>query len=150
MLSEKKLAVIYHVLPENPSNPLRRGLQIQPSRDFLKLLIGDPQIAFGVGQTAVVEFMHDQGQVDALLAGVIAPGFSQGVGTIVVLQADVMGESGDNFPGLLAANRGTAIVGFGIEKDTVGGHSLYGRVGRSVGEQSLGHAEVSEQHTCCR
>ena len=58
-------------------------LQIQTLDDCLQFIIGDAQIAFGVGQTGVVELLHDKGQVNPIHPGVVAPGPTQALGAEV-------------------------------------------------------------------
>ena len=43
----------------------------------MELIIGDAQIAFGVGQTGVVDFAHDKSQVNPIHTGVVAPSLAQ-------------------------------------------------------------------------
>ena len=52
-------------------------LQIQPLHHFFELIIRNAQIPLGVGQTRVVELVHDERQVYAIHASVVAPGLAQ-------------------------------------------------------------------------
>ena len=45
----------------------------------LEFVVGDPQVTLGVGDTFVIELMHDQRQVHALHTSMVSPGLSQTV-----------------------------------------------------------------------
>ena len=50
--------------------------EIQSFRNGLQLIISNAQISFGVGNTGMVEFVHDQCQIYATHASMIPPSFS--------------------------------------------------------------------------
>jgi hypothetical protein len=60
--------------------------------------------------------MHDEGQVHALLAGVIAPGLAQTVRAIVVGKANLATDRGNELPRLTALDGLRAVVSSGIEE----------------------------------
>ena len=50
------------------------SLEIQAASHGFQLIISDPQIALGVSQAIVIQLVHDEGNVHALHASMIAPG----------------------------------------------------------------------------
>jgi len=66
----------------------------------LKLITRDPQIAFSVGNAVVIEFVHNQSQINTLRPGVIAPGLSEAMRAEVPSQTDLLTNCGNEFPGL--------------------------------------------------
>jgi hypothetical protein len=66
----------------------------------LKLVVGDTKISFCVSDAVVIEFVHDQCQINPLHSGVISPGLSETVSAIVAPQTDFMADGRNEFPGL--------------------------------------------------
>ena len=61
----------------------------------------------------MVELVHNQHQVHAVQAGVVAPGLAQAVRAVVALQPRLLAERGDDLPDLppvngVACSRGCA------------------------------------------
>lgn len=66
----------------------------------LKLVVGDTKISFCVSDAVVIEFVHDQCQINTLHPGMISPGLSETVGAIVAPQTNLLADGRDEFPGL--------------------------------------------------
>ncbi len=76
--------------------------------------------------------MHIEGQVHALLAGVIAPGLAETVRAIVAGQSDLSTDRGYELPGLTALDGLRIVMSFGIEEHEVLTNAGDVRIGREV------------------
>jgi hypothetical protein len=65
-------------------------LEIQSLCNYLQFIIGDAQVPLGVGDALMIEFMHNKRQIHSLYSGMVAPGLSKNVGTVVASQSDFM------------------------------------------------------------
>ena len=60
--------------------------------------------------------MHDESQIHSIHTGVVPPGLTQAVCTIVALETNVLAYGCDELPGLATLDRFSIGVGFGVEK----------------------------------
>jgi hypothetical protein len=59
-----------------------KPLQIQLSHYRSQFIFRDTQITLGVGQSVMVEFVHDERQIHAAHPGMMAPGFAELRGSV--------------------------------------------------------------------
>lgn len=95
------------------------GLKVQALHKGLKFVVGHPQIAFGVGDTVVVQFVHDERQVYPAHARMVPPGLAKAMGSKVAVQTHISADRCDELPALPAFDRMRIIVVFGIEENEV-------------------------------
>lgn len=68
----------------------------------------------------MVEFVHDEGKVNPLHAGMVTPSLSQTMCAMISIESHVLANGFDKFPGLAALDRLGEVVFLSVEENKVG------------------------------
>ena len=119
------------------------ALNVQALHNGLKFVVGQPQIAFVLGDTIVVKFVHDERQVYPAHARMVPPGFAKAMGSKVAVKTHVSAYGSNKLPALPAFDRTGIIVVFGVEENEVV-YLSFRKNGRLLEQSSPVHRVRSE------
>lgn len=121
-----------------------KKLEVQALRHLEKFIVGDTQIPFGVGDTFVIEFMHDERQIHSIHTGMVSPGFPQTMGAVISSQPNLFADRNDELPGLTSLDGCGVTICLGVEKYKVIGFFGNAMIGFQIFAECLPNAPIDD------